>query len=154
MFLRTQSTIFQHWFKQWLAACQATSHFLWVNIKARTRFLPYPPRISRFLAMWSENIQDYEWFPIKGLQKQLRSGLSLPVVNPTNIDLPLALCDEEIGLHMLMLVNLNLTNKLQWNMYRNIVISINEKSFQYVFCKMSSIKFRVQLDASDEYKLH
>ena len=77
---------------------------------------------------------------MKGLQKQLRSGLSLPVDNLTNIALRVALCDEEIGL---MVVNLKITNKLQWNMYRNIVISINGKAFQYVICKMSSVKFLV-----------
>ena len=28
LFLRVQSTIFQHWFRQWLGAGQATSHYL------------------------------------------------------------------------------------------------------------------------------
>ena len=79
LFLRVQLTIFQHWFRQWLGAVQAISHFLiqlWLDYRRiyasfgfnelnRKRACRLHHKFQRNRRHWHQ--PERIWFPWKGL---------------------------------------------------------------------------------------
>ena len=111
LFLMVQLTIFQHWFRQWLGAGQATSHYLnqWWLIYRRI----YASLGLNELMRWSQ--VTYICFNSKPSLVQIMSCR-------------LITCQ--------FVVNWNHGNKLQWNFIRNSHLFIEQNTFE----KMPSAK--------------
>ena len=135
LFIRIQLTIFQHWFRWWLGADQATSHYLnqwWLDY----RCIYVSLGLNELICFNSEILLNsspcnakymHQWILCQHCFRQWLVACMVP-----------SHCLNQC----FFIVNWTLRNTLQWNSNQDTKFFIHENAFENAVCEMAAILSR------------